>query len=128
MPQAPDPDSGRKFPALLYAKRHPLAGNDGLTPWDFRAERFLVVMDENPHAGDLVTQYCAPYGFSPRLLTVPNIDSLVAEYRTSKEWLSWTAGLGSAPTLRLDIFRSTAQIASYWPGSPLVRTHCSPSF
>ena len=78
MPQAQTRILAESFRLLLYAKRHPLAGNDGLTPWDFRAERFLVVMDENPHAGDLVTQYCAPYGFSPRLLTVPNIDSLVA--------------------------------------------------
>ncbi len=63
---------------LLYAKNHPLADCDNLTPFDFRKENFLVVRNKDLNTENLVQQYCAGYGFSPKITLVPNVDSLIA--------------------------------------------------
>lgn len=57
---------------LLYSARHPLSSKPGLTPYDFREEIFLFVDDKSSCAADWVVKYCRPYGFLPKLKSVPN--------------------------------------------------------
>ena len=61
---------------LLYAKKHPLAGQEALAPQDFRDVPFLAVSDTQAELR--VQQYCQDYGFKPRVAFVPNVESMLA--------------------------------------------------
>lgn len=63
---------------LLYSKRHPIALEKVLTPEMFRDIPFLVVKDKGHKTELIVAQYCKPYGFTPKTISVQNIDSLIA--------------------------------------------------
>ena len=62
---------------LLFSSRHKLANKTNLRPEDFKDDMFFVMSaDEVSYAGKLVKEYCAPYGFEPRIQYVRNIESM----------------------------------------------------
>lgn len=64
---------------ILYSAHHHLANKEVLKPQDFKDETFLVMSaKEASYAGDLVREYCKPYGFIPRIQHVRNIESMNA--------------------------------------------------
>ena len=64
---------------LLYSAEHPNADRGRLTPLDFKNDTFFVVGDDEvPRASEFVRGYCSPYGFEPKIFTVPNIESMLA--------------------------------------------------
>lgn len=64
---------------ILYSAHHHLANKEVLKPQDFKDETFLVISaKEASYAGDLVREYCKPYGFIPRIQHVRNIESMNA--------------------------------------------------
>ncbi|MCC8151430.1 MAG: LysR family transcriptional regulator [Lachnospiraceae bacterium] len=64
---------------ILYSAHHRLADKEALKPQDFKDETFLVMSaKEASYAGDLVREYCKPYGFIPRIKYVRNIESMNA--------------------------------------------------
>lgn len=64
---------------LLYPANHLKAGQELLTPLDFKDDVFWVVDDnEVPRAAEFVQMYCAPYGFLPKISTMPNTESVLA--------------------------------------------------
>ena len=70
---------------LIYSKQLSVAAESHeLTPYSFRNTPFLAVIDKNPMAEILVTQYCEPYGFVPEILPVSNIDSLITNVQHCK--------------------------------------------
>jgi DNA-binding transcriptional LysR family regulator len=64
---------------ILFSVNHPLALRENLTPADFKNEVFLVLSGEEvAYAKDLVISYCKPYGFTPKIRFVRNIESMLA--------------------------------------------------
>lgn len=62
---------------LLFSSRHKLAQKADLKPEDFMDDTFFVMSaEEVSYAGTLVKEYCAPYGFEPRIQCVRNIESM----------------------------------------------------
>lgn len=63
---------------LLYPSSRNKPNGDRLTPGDFKDDIFYVVSDDEvPRASEFVRSYCAPYGFVPKIRTVPNIESMI---------------------------------------------------
>lgn len=60
---------------MLYAAKHPLAAKEGLVPADFRDTPFLAVDDVQAELR--VQQYCQDYGFKPKVIFVPNVESML---------------------------------------------------
>lgn len=60
---------------LLYSRRHPLAEQGALTPKVFQDTPFLVVEDAQVEMW--VTRYLENYGFKPKVVQVPNVESMV---------------------------------------------------
>ncbi len=64
---------------LLYSARHPKATLTAPKPEDFRDEVFFTVdIAEDTRAVEQVKAYCEPYHFTPRIQTLPNIESIVS--------------------------------------------------
>ena len=63
---------------LLYPASRQRTDGERMSPADFKNDTFYVVSDEEvPRASEFVRGYCAPYGFEPRIRTVPNIESML---------------------------------------------------
>lgn len=63
---------------LLYPASRQRTDGERMTPADFKNDTFYVVSDEEvPRASEFVRGYCSPYGFEPRIRTVPNIESML---------------------------------------------------
>ena len=63
---------------ILYSARSPQAALASPKPADFRDETFVVVVDDDANRTcALVREYCAQYGFIPKLQIVPTIESMV---------------------------------------------------
>ncbi len=63
---------------LLYPEARQREDGTRMTPTDFKDDVFFVVSDEEvPRASEFVRSYCAPYGFEPKIRTVPNIESML---------------------------------------------------
>lgn len=63
---------------LLYPAVRQRTDGERMTPADFKDDVFWVVGDDEvPRASELVRSYCAPYGFEPKIRTVPNIESML---------------------------------------------------
>ncbi len=64
---------------LLFSSKHKLAEKPDLKPEDFKNDTFVVMStDEFSDVGKLVKEYCAPYGFSPKIQYVRSIESMNA--------------------------------------------------
>lgn len=64
---------------ILYSARHPNAALESPRAEDFREDTFVVVADDDAaRTRALVKEYCARYGFVPRMQIVPNIESMLA--------------------------------------------------
>jgi len=75
---------------VIYSEHHPLANCENLRPQVFKDEVFFIpVQDEAVHIVELVRSICEPYGFTPRIRGVKNVESLI---------LSVLNGLGVAIT------------------------------
>lgn len=68
-----------KIPSLLFfSVAHPLANKPNLTVTDFKEETFFVFYDSSKlNTKDRVIKQCQPYGFTPKVSTVPNVESMV---------------------------------------------------
>lgn len=60
---------------LLYSRRHPLAGQKGLSPVSFRDTPFLAVEDTQSELW--VNRYCESYGFKPKVVQVPSVEAMI---------------------------------------------------
>lgn len=67
---------------ISYSNDLPLAKKPKLEPMDFQNEPFFSpVADENTYISGIVKSYCEPYGFTPRLRSVRNVESLIVGVR-----------------------------------------------
>lgn len=63
---------------LLYPATKQRTDGERMTVADFKNDTFWVVSEEEvPRAAEFVRSYCAPYGFEPKVRTVPNIESML---------------------------------------------------
>ncbi len=63
---------------ILYSARHPKAALKQPRPEDFQDETFVVAADDDAaRTRALVREYCAQYGFTPRIQVVSNIESML---------------------------------------------------
>lgn len=63
---------------LLYHAARQRADGARMTLEEFKDDVFFVVSDEEvPRASEFVRSYCAPYGFEPKVRTVPNVESML---------------------------------------------------
>ena len=80
---------------LFFGKMHALASKDDLTLSDFKDETFIVFEGEFIDTRKLVMDFCAPYGFQPKVRIVPNIESMIFEVETGggvaifDEWIRY---------------------------------------
>lgn len=64
---------------LMYSASQYGKPNRQMTPIDFKDAFFYVVSEDDvPRAAEFVRGYCAPYGFEPKIRTVPNIESMLS--------------------------------------------------
>ncbi len=64
---------------LLYHASRQRTDGERMTVADFKDDIFWVVSEEEvPRAPEFVRSYCAPYGFEPKVRTVPNIESMLS--------------------------------------------------
>ena len=63
---------------ITYSEHHHLSAHENLDPLDFKNEVFFIPMqDEAVHIVELVRSICEPYGFTPRIQGVKNIETLI---------------------------------------------------
>jgi DNA-binding transcriptional LysR family regulator len=78
---------------LFYGVHHPLANNPQLSIHDFENETFIVFESHSIDTRQLVSDFCAPFGFKPTIRTVPNVESMIFEVETGNgvaifdEWI-----------------------------------------
>jgi DNA-binding transcriptional LysR family regulator len=67
------------IPSLLfYSDIHPLAGKSNLSFTDFKDETFFLFKDKaNLDTQERILEQCRPYGFVPKIVTVPNVQSMI---------------------------------------------------
>ncbi|MDR2939731.1 MAG: LysR family transcriptional regulator [Clostridiales bacterium] len=111
---------------ILYSQEHPLAGKQGLTPYDFRKELFFVPQsDRATYIVDLVNGFCEPYGFLPRIQSVRNTESLLMNVHNGLGVAItdfWTHQMGGRQYLYI-LLESTHTITAVWQrneSNPLV--------
>lgn len=63
---------------LFYSVTHPLADKPSLAFEDFKEETFFVFSDQSKiNSKDRVIRICSNYGFIPKIIVVPNIESMI---------------------------------------------------
>ncbi|MPW24738.1 LysR family transcriptional regulator [Alkalibaculum sp. M08DMB] len=65
---------------LTYSTHHVLALKPNLQINDFREETFYVVSDRKSNfTNNMVIEMCEPFGFVPKVVSVPNIESMMLQ-------------------------------------------------
>ncbi len=67
---------------LFFSKDHPLTNKTNLSLVDFKNDTFFIFEGESIDTEKLIIDFCAPYGFKPKVQTVPNIESMILEVET----------------------------------------------
>lgn len=63
---------------IAYSNQLKLAEKPDLEPMDFQQEYFFApVSDESAYISGVIKSFCEPYGFTPKLRVVRNIESLI---------------------------------------------------
>lgn len=68
---------------VCFSAHHHLAGKTDLTLRDFRDDSFYMLSEEEISSSKFkVRDTCDPYGFTPRIVVVPNIETKIMEMQT----------------------------------------------
>jgi len=102
---------------ILYSLEHPLAEKQNVTPCDFRNEVFFVPQsDRTTYIVDLVNSFCEPYGFTPKVRTVRNTESLLMNVHCGQGVAItdfWTLQMGGT-LYRYVLLEATHTITAVW--------------
>ncbi|WP_432407437.1 LysR family transcriptional regulator [Wukongibacter sp. M2B1] len=62
---------------LFYSRNHPLSAKQNLKFEDFKDDTFIVFSGQSINTKSRITEICQPHNFTPKISTVPNIESMV---------------------------------------------------